>query len=470
MRCDECSIFQEKRAEDETGAPTSTPSSRLFPPQTSIAALPIELLAEIFELVVIEGVVRHGFLETDCSVRPSSQAHKLGQVCAHWRRIAYGTPKLWNKAPIYVRLGTEELSPRHLAQLGAALTRSEPLSIVVALKHAEGADSDLVAALRDRIEEAVLPTTERWRALSLTAPDLGSLARKSFPGLESLHLSGLAKQQDPIDQFLGCSRLRMVRLQLRNTLDMTSVLLPWSRLTTLSLHESSLDVCSSILQLCTNLVTAQIFSKSYPAGASTVGAASIQTLPFLQNLEVNCQIPKESRDTTHLGAFLAPFAFPALASLSLTFTRVFWRTEQITACLGRSPGIDTLQLALPGHVSVQHVLEVIRCAPKLQSLSVSRKGHTDDALMNALCVSSSPSSEDETGVPTVRLLRTLRLDCGFRLESLERLLQSRSGSTSSSLQHLYVYTGSCPGRRWVKQLRAMLKEFEEKGMKLHLEY
>ncbi|KAJ6451588.1 hypothetical protein C8R45DRAFT_759476, partial [Mycena sanguinolenta] len=50
---------------------------------SSIRTLPVELLAKIFDLAIEEGYmyIRH--------------AHRISQVCSHWRQVALNTPQLW---------------------------------------------------------------------------------------------------------------------------------------------------------------------------------------------------------------------------------------------------------------------------------------------------------------------------------------------------------------------------------------
>ncbi|KAF7357515.1 Glycosyl hydrolase family 12 domain-containing protein [Mycena sanguinolenta] len=110
-----------------------------------IRTLPVELLAEIFELAI----------ENETHVE---DIYRISQICSDWRVIAHATPRLWTR-PIRVKLGTEQISGRNYADgLGAWWARSAPMPLSISLERIRG-------KMDPRILEHVLRVAPRFRSL-----------------------------------------------------------------------------------------------------------------------------------------------------------------------------------------------------------------------------------------------------------------------------------------------------------------
>ncbi|KAJ7268146.1 hypothetical protein B0H12DRAFT_1097283, partial [Mycena haematopus] len=111
-----------------------------------IHTLPVELLAEIFELRLRDYV--HTYIE---------EMFRISQVCSDWRQVAHSTPRLWAMDTVVDlrprRSGEEEQLYRN--GLKAWLARSEPLTMSV-LGHGS------------RVPDEILETAPRWHSLRLT--------------------------------------------------------------------------------------------------------------------------------------------------------------------------------------------------------------------------------------------------------------------------------------------------------------
>ncbi|KAF7357521.1 hypothetical protein MSAN_01348400 [Mycena sanguinolenta] len=92
-----------------------------------IRTLPIELLAEIFELTIDD--------ESHFEDTYVEDTYRISQICSDWRVIAHATPRLWTQH-IRVTLGAEQISGRkHYANgLGAWWARSAPLPVAVSFE------------------------------------------------------------------------------------------------------------------------------------------------------------------------------------------------------------------------------------------------------------------------------------------------------------------------------------------------
>ncbi|KAJ7268131.1 hypothetical protein B0H12DRAFT_1097222 [Mycena haematopus] len=109
-----------------------------------IHSLPVELLAEIFELTIRAG---YDYIE---------EVFRISQVCLDWRQVAHSTPRLWTEG-IHMNLQLDR-SGRITDGWKAWLVRSALLTIPVSF----GAEQS------SRIPDEILKTAPRWRSLRLT--------------------------------------------------------------------------------------------------------------------------------------------------------------------------------------------------------------------------------------------------------------------------------------------------------------
>ncbi|KAF7354740.1 F-box domain-containing protein [Mycena sanguinolenta] len=221
----------------------------LFSP---IHTLPVELLAEIFDLA-IPGEQRH--------VR---DALRISQVCSYWRHVAHSTPRLWTRPMnIYIRQGRGGDGEQAYADgLKTWLQRSAslvvPVTLVLEYVYCDSESSN------NHIRDGVLSTAPRWR--SLNVPRTTSLAfvqqlsEGRFDSLEELDLG--------LERFAGVvsttsisftvPRLRKLRINMWSKALRIDIFMPWAQLTDLTLDSYFPDITVDILAHCTSLIQANI--------------------------------------------------------------------------------------------------------------------------------------------------------------------------------------------------------------------
>ncbi|KAJ7366475.1 hypothetical protein DFH08DRAFT_168138 [Mycena albidolilacea] len=333
-----------------------------------IHTLPVELLAEIFKLVV--------------TVTDIKDVFRISQVCSDWRQLAHRTTRLWT-APIRVELQSRTATSEglYVDGLKALFTRSDPHPIHVSL----------VSLADHRIPEEVLRFAPRWRSLELKLPHnlytplplVSQLAECRFDSLEELELERAFRRDisDPsrIISFSQVPRLRKLRMKIYS--NAMPILIPWDQLTDLVLDCETLDIALDILSQCRHLVIARVVTRPLPAQAER----DILALSHMRALTLELYDSDGFVGMPILDYLLAP----ALEELFLNFAGVAamqW-AEAFTAFQLRSPNITRLALDLNSGAMItsDDLMAVIRHAPSLNCLKLSEYMRClDDAFIGAL--------------------------------------------------------------------------------------
>jgi hypothetical protein len=137
--------------------------------QSPIQALPVELLAHIFNLGLSSDYIDSPFPLTpdeDCYVPPASAFQLLvSHVCSHWRQVAFRTPSLWTTLH-FRELADLDRARFHLEHCANSPRLLDILVDTVAVKdHIHG-----VTLCRDEFDpvfDIIVPYVSRWRAFVL---------------------------------------------------------------------------------------------------------------------------------------------------------------------------------------------------------------------------------------------------------------------------------------------------------------
>ncbi|KAJ8075570.1 hypothetical protein PM082_021200 [Marasmius tenuissimus] len=206
---------------------------------SAIFALPDELLALIFELLVEGDTMGH-------TMSKSAGPWIIAQTCRRWRQLALSTPSLWT----LIRVHSLFLSRQPIKVLKTWLERSQghPLSCLLYMNN-----SPSVAEIEDDIFQLVLENSYRWRHLEMDLDSrynlysrIASSKALHFPLLQSLRIfvdiPGAPNDRLPLplpllsDATLTAPSLTDVSLLILAPSSFESILaLPWSQLTELSI-------------------------------------------------------------------------------------------------------------------------------------------------------------------------------------------------------------------------------------------
>ncbi|KAJ6501946.1 hypothetical protein C8R45DRAFT_1209605 [Mycena sanguinolenta] len=352
-----------------------------------IHTLPAELLAEIFDL----------------AIQPDrwhvESVFGISQVCWDWRQVAHSTPQLWTRPlQIDLRFATGSDGEVYAGGLKTWLLRSAPLAVPVSLMvHYHNVDH--------RILEEVLSTAPRWRSLSLdlpgftpvASPFVRQLAEGRFDNLEELDLGQLMiNENDSTAISFAVPRLRKMHLNLASNAH--PVLVPWARLTDLTLQTRYHNIASDILAQCTSLVHADV---------RTIGRGLLsevaQITPLSHLLSLSC-----------VGKLYLNFGATEIDAP--------WTQARFTAFQLRTPNITHLDLKYSRRLTSDDLRTAIRHAPSLTHLELtSCDSCIDDVLLDALCYKAGTS-------PLAPHLHTLLLnDPGdnFTEVKMARMIASR---------------------------------------------
>ncbi|KAF7302564.1 hypothetical protein HMN09_00890900 [Mycena chlorophos] len=352
----------------------------------TFAALPSELLSQIFLLIVEErGSGFPGYLPIP------ERLLVLSSVCADWRRCALTLPRLWG----YV-LGMWLHTWSPMANL--AIERSAPLPFSFLTYQACPHPTRLVELLEPLADPAHAARCRTFQCRVETWDELRALERVSageFTILESVTIeSGWKHEHDaeglPLSIFPNAPKLRTARLQA----PLGVAALPWSQLTDINLHLESAKQCRDILAQCTQLVEATIFAGCWPAEEAP--AAGSLHLPALEQLQLTISVPSDIPLPCDIGGWFRALQTPELWNLDLSVhsLRPDWQPGASTT------GFDALQdfvtctpsitrFAASEALTAPQVLAVLTRLPGLTQLYVG--GEVDDAnsLFDALVVSSA---------------------------------------------------------------------------------
>ncbi|KAJ7264948.1 hypothetical protein B0H12DRAFT_1217130 [Mycena haematopus] len=328
-----------------------------------IHTLPLELLAEIFELTI-----RDDYVHED--------VFRISQVCSDWRQVAHSTPLLWTR-PIRIdleleRSGREEV---YMDGLKAWLVRSAPLTVPVSL----------VMEFREthRVEDEVLRAASRYRSLHLIGPYtrlafVRRLARARLDNLEDLDLGFLDEDVPTVLPSFTVPQLR--KLSIYFCSNAVPILVPWAQLTDITLGANFRNIALDVLGQCPNLIGAAVIT-----AASEVLPEITQDILGLSHLRF---LSLSFFGWRHGIPFLDNLSTPVLEQLCLEFDMGVsyrcWTEARFTAFQLRAPSITQLDLKYSDLTS-DDLRTAMRHAPSLTHLKLTLCHHCfDDALIEAL--------------------------------------------------------------------------------------
>ncbi|KAF8208438.1 hypothetical protein K438DRAFT_274357 [Mycena galopus ATCC 62051] len=349
----------------------------------SIHALPVELLAEIFELAIE-------------NLSHIKDTFRVSQVCVDWRQVAHGTLHLWARR-LRVNL-KRDYSEVYADGLKAWLARSAPLPIDISFEMGSSMN------ITRRLWEDVSIIAPRCRSLQLKGWRRPShqlvigLAQSGLNILEELDLGNI-DVIDEIDGGIDFSALpRLRQLMIRIDSDFSQILMPWAQLTELTLTVGLPGTALDILPQCTNLIRASITTRGWdvpPQGRNIITLTRLRTLSldFFGN----------ARDVT---LFLHYISAPALEELCIDAAGMEpgvagWTEAYFTAFQLLAPHLTRLRF--DGlNITSDDLRAAILHAPSLTRLEIiSCHRCFDDAVMVALlspsaCTIRSWMAEAET--------------------------------------------------------------------------
>ncbi|KAJ7725983.1 hypothetical protein B0H16DRAFT_1593565 [Mycena metata] len=218
-----------------------------------VLTLPPEITSEIFACSNIE------FYDFPSQLNAKVAPLLLTHVCRTWRDIAIHDPTLWNRV-YFVWRGSDHnpdssgcglLAKAYLERAG-----SLPLDLMLDIRSTvEAGRSGLPRVLQD-----IIARSSQWRKVALrhgaSVPTLGHrfLGHLDLTTLETLHL---ARDRYSVgffhsSAFAVAPKLRVVRLD--NNYNRSSIMLPWSQLTTIRIYHCTWKTCIEVLGSAPNLV------------------------------------------------------------------------------------------------------------------------------------------------------------------------------------------------------------------------
>ncbi|KAJ6466231.1 hypothetical protein C8R45DRAFT_1172626 [Mycena sanguinolenta] len=365
-------------------------------------ALPVEILAQIFELTDTITISSYLYFE---------DAHRVSQVdlsdCGQEQRYTEG--------------------------LDAWLARSEPLLIPVSLKF----DGQTIS---HRAVEIILKTAPRLRSIRcinfFPLPIISRLAACRLDSLEELEL-GMADEYPIPPVFTTVPCLRKFSMILRYPPKEPQVLVPWAQLTDVTLENNSPDLILDILAQCTALTRLSICTSGWPS--STPARLAQRSLAFTQMKTLSIEFGFPSHVTRVLGSLSAL----AVAELHLNFLKMCNPSQSalepgnLIAFLIRSLDITRLEIRCGAQGLASHpLITVLEHTPRLTHLQIAyaHRHSFDNALVDALSYKDGPGA-----APLVPHLYNLVLDKisedGFAMVNLARMFVSRWRVDAESHSH-----------------------------------
>ncbi|KAJ6502098.1 hypothetical protein C8R45DRAFT_975386 [Mycena sanguinolenta] len=337
-----------------------------------IGKLPIELLVEIFKLVV-EAPHPPGYYFQDDARAALRRVFCLSQVSPYWRQIVHNAPQLW--ARNFIEICVDRESKEHyLDGLETFLARSNPLPMSVALV-LSAKDSNYAQSPKT-IARVVTPTAHRWKRLEIEMPSLHSFNKipsETFEALEHLSIDGFEKQRDPVVAFQFSPRLQNFTFFANMVSKIHLFRLPWSQLVYLEVNDTSLSGCRTVLLQCSQLVSAEITTSYTWDSTLPATASALVTLPLLGRLDLTFRGVATPNEIHGIEAFLQPLALPSLKTLNLDFDSEqyeFWPTQVVTSFQGRCPNIEEIELRYSS-ISSGELIALLGNAHALVSLKIA---------------------------------------------------------------------------------------------------
>ncbi|KAF7336179.1 F-box domain-containing protein [Mycena venus] len=215
------------------------------------------------------------------------------QICRHWREIAVSTPMLWRA----ITFSDRSIPVERLARIcGTWFTRSGcyPLSIQISRKFCDLPPEVLAIFIAHRARFEYLKLRLGMTPLSILAAPMPLLC-----------VLDLACGTPTHEAFREVPLLRTVIL---DGMALSTAILPWAQLTSLTLDVVRPDECFPVLQQACNLVHCRLGFFEGNGGYEFPDIA----LPCLESLVI-----KDPEDDSMVG-YLNTFFAPALRSLEIT--------------------------------------------------------------------------------------------------------------------------------------------------------
>ncbi|KAJ7487372.1 hypothetical protein B0H11DRAFT_2278923 [Mycena galericulata] len=216
----------------------------------------------------------------------------LTHVCRVWRVIALATPSLWRM----ISFDEDRLEPQiPLVESWLARSACSPLSIQIPKDSPFHSDLDSLSLFID----AIISHHARWENLEAHIYDSDlRLIGGAMPLLRTLSLTVEPVTGGTTPRLLDAPSLRTVTF---NDAAMLAIVLPWARLTSLTLKLVEPRECAPVLQQTTNLVHCELILLLLEDGGNL---PDIKLLSLESLVLINCN-PNE-RPTDLLSIFVLP--------------------------------------------------------------------------------------------------------------------------------------------------------------------
>ena len=343
--------------------------------------LPRELLIKIFQYCVPDQI----------SIPPKlyDAPLLLCQIFSYWRRVALGTPTLWNRIAVQFQVNSL-IDPVDLSVITKTwLDRSgvsTPLSITLSVdRHCRWNPFQALVPHIPRCREIVLCVTASSLRHFLQSP--GGCAGI----LEVLKIKVDDNDDDEID--LGeswpdiatvfHSAHRLCRFTFTSNDGMFNgpqlLQLPCSQLTDLHLVGTWVnpDTCHAILRRCTNLVSCTMFVEACGAFTQILAYLSPTVVPNLRRLQLHPR-PFES-----YASFLRPLVLPALKDFELA-SPSNWSSAAVKSLCSRS-SFDLERFAIVGvHVDGPRLESLLENMPSLIELDIRSQRWLNESTLDLI--------------------------------------------------------------------------------------
>ncbi|KAJ7644616.1 hypothetical protein FB45DRAFT_298211 [Roridomyces roridus] len=381
--------------------------SALKPLVAPIRRVPPELLLEIF----------HAAFKCD-ELGWLKQVLAIASVCGHWRRLACTCPRLWNRL---LKVDIQKApSEEYLVIAKTFLERSGVLPIPVGLHHEHEEAAPLV--------EYLYTLAPRWVSLYFDSSHIGRLCDLPTDALTTLksltvHSHMEISASSPLQVFLGAPHLRHVFL---NVWNLRAFPMPWSQLTTLTIHclAEPAQHYLEILVQCTNVVTVE-FMGLRPWSERPPSFSQPVRLEKIQKFALEFVVDQESEEQPIM-PFFSCLALPSLTTLELNYEcGTSWSSPDFTLFQHRSPKIEEFKLHGPD-MDINDLISLVREFSNLVELNLHYCGFDGLDTLTSILELFQCSQEIVPVTPRLRRLSILSAVMEDLAESvLEKTISSR---------------------------------------------
>ncbi|KAJ6513658.1 hypothetical protein C8R47DRAFT_616875 [Mycena vitilis] len=371
-----------------------------------IRRLPPELLIEIFDICTVD--VDKSVWEDSTTGDEFDRVSKrkllqLSQVCAHWRKIAMGTPQLWSTISCDTSLWHPFSSDTLLSLLESSLSRSEghPLKIQVAVLSGDP-DQEAVLALLSR-------HAQRWLNVYVSTDLASSRYLSSVQGnLHRLEKFHMVANWNGVDILRDAPRLSDFTV-VGAVADIPE--LPWTQIRTFAYFaRTDVDLAALFLLLRDKQsivdFTLDLDLSSVPVDIPWPSLSSdIQTLGLQLGVS---HLPEHASQA--IGLVFESLTLPMLRGLKLMpmpdWPPPVWHSEHFLELADRSSFHSHLtRLHIDAVITEQEVLRCVAVLPLLEELSLcdcrdSEHNLITDSLLQGL----SGNAENTRPLPRLAIL------------------------------------------------------------------